>query len=94
MGLWQDVQEFADVKDIWVIAVEVCSTQGCIAASMANSSAFLPALLAVDPLHTDAVDRPLIEVFPSNPRACAFTLPQVDPLVRTLCCFWHSCWLL
>ena len=82
-GLWQSVQECADVKDVWVAAAEVCSTQGFIARSIAGSTAFLPALLAVKPLHTFQVDRLLHEPYSSNPTD-PFVLPQVQPLARTL----------
>ena len=64
-------------------AAEVCSTQGFIARSIAGSSAFLPALLAVEPLYTFQVDRLLREQYSSNP-SDPFVLPQVQPLVRTL----------
>ena len=71
------------MTDVWVAAAEVCSTQGFIARSIAGSSAFLPALLAVEPLHTFQVDRLLREPYSSNP-SDPFVLPQVQPLVRTL----------
>ena len=54
-GLWQAVQQCdrnADVEYVWMVAAGICSTQGCIATSMADSSAFLSALLALDPLQT------------------------------------------
>lgn len=82
-GLWESVQEYADVTDVWVAAAEVCGTQGFIARSIVGSSAFLPALLAVEPLHTFQVDRLLRELFSSSP-SDPFVLPQVQPLVRTL----------
>ena len=82
-GLWQSVKEYADIKDVWVAAAEVCATQGFIARSIAGSTAFLPAVLAVEPLQTFEVDRLLHELYSSNP-SNSFVLPQVQPLVRTL----------
>ena len=53
---WGAVQ-CVNVANLWGIAAMVCSTQGCIATSMANSSQFLPDLLKLDPVQTFSVDR-------------------------------------
>ena len=84
-GIWQSRGQSTDVKEVWRIAAEVCSTHGCIAASIANSSAFLPALLMVDPLQTLAVDmtQQLKTTTLSNP--CK--LPQVKPPSQALLLF-------
>ena len=84
-GIWQTQGQSTDVKDVWRIAAELCSTQGCIAASIANSSAFLPALLTVDPLKTIAIDSTLQlkATTLSNP----FKLPQVEPPAQALLFF-------
>ena len=74
-----------NVENVWVIAAKVCSTQGCIAASMANSSTFLPALLALDPLQTFPVDRLLYQNPGDSPEPSR--LPQVDPLAHNLLLF-------
>ena len=66
-------------------AAVVCSTQGCIAASIANSSAFLPALLLVDPLHTLKVVRGQHAKFSTSLEP--YKLPQVDPLTQALLLF-------
>ena len=84
-GLRQAVQCSDNIAGVWIIAAEVCSTQGCIAASIANSLAFLPAMLAVDPLQTVPVDRLLYETHGDLPDLV--TLPQVEPLARTLLLF-------
>lgn len=85
-GLWQAVQQYADVKDLWIIATEICSTQGCIAASMANNSAFLLALLALDPLQTFPVSRLLVGLYTSE-ALDPFILPQVEPVIQSLLLF-------
>ena len=84
-GIWQTWGQSADVEDVWRTAAGVCSTQGCIAASIANSSAFLPALLMVDPLKTLAVEstQQLKTTTLSNP----YKLPQVEPLAQALLLF-------
>ena len=84
-GIWQTRGQSTDVKDVWRMAAEVCSTQGCIAASIANSLAFLPALLMVDPLQTLAVDRTqqLKTTTVLNP----YKLPHVEPLAQALLLF-------
>ena len=81
-GIWQTRGQSTDVKDVRRIAAEVCSTQGSIAASTANSSVFLPALLIVDPLQTLAVDRAqqLKTTTLSNPHK----FPQVEPPAQAL----------
>ena len=65
-----------------MIAAEVCSTQRCIAASMANNSTFLPALLAVNPLQTFPVDS-LLHQNPSDSPEPSI-LPQAEPVVKSL----------
>ena len=84
-GLWQAVQTHTDVTDVWMVAAEVCSTQGCMATSVADSYAFLPALLAVDPLQTVPADK-LLDTNPSDP-SLVFTLPHVEPMGRALWLF-------
>ena len=84
-GLKQVVSHVYDVMDVWVIAAEVCSTQGCIAASMVNSLAFLPSMLAVNLFKTLAVNRLLYET-PRGPLDLNI-LPQVEPLARSLLLF-------
>ena len=84
-GLKQVVSHVYDVMDIWIIAAEVCSTQGCIAASMVNSLAFLPSMLAVNPFKTLAVNRLLYET-PRGPLDLNI-LPQVEPLAQSLLLF-------
>lgn len=84
-GPSQTEQADAGVEAVWWIAAEVCSTQGCLAESMTISSAFLPALLAADPLQTVLADNQLAnnQGDPSH----VFKLPQVEPPVRALLLF-------
>ena len=84
-GLWQAVQQWDDVKEIWMNAAEICSTQGCIAASISQSATFLPALLAVDPLQTFPVNRLLY--MNTSESQDPFILPQVEPLLRSVLLF-------
>lgn len=67
------------MDSVWVIVAEVCSTQGCIAASMANNLAYVPALLSLDPLKA-IPDDSLLLLKP-------FILPELEPVVRTLLLF-------
>lgn len=85
-GLWQAVQQYDDVKDVWVFAAEICSTQGCIAESMSDSTAFLSALLALDPLRPLSVFRLLHDAYPRHPPD-PYTLPQEQPMVQNLLLF-------
>ena len=87
-GLWQPMRDYdtdGNMDSVWAIAAEVCSTQGCIAASMANNSAYVPAILALDPLQTFS-DHSLLDQnarnFP-NPSI----LPQAEPVLQTLLLF-------
>ena len=85
-GLWQAVQRPADVQQLWQITAEVCSTHGCIAASMTDASC-LAALLVADPLQTFPADK-LLHHLPSMSGASApFVLPQVDPSAKMLLLF-------
>ena len=83
-GIWQ-TEDVVNVMNAWLTAAEVCSTQGCIAASIANSSAFLPALLLVDPLHTLTVARGQHAKFSTS--LDPYKLPQVEPLTQALLLF-------
>ena len=84
-GLWQTVQHYDDVLEVWIAAAEVCSTQGCIARSIGQNSAYLPAVLAIDPLQTFPVDRLLYLSSDDSPDPCI--LPPVDPLSRSVLLF-------
>ena len=84
-GLWQAVQHPDDVLDLWMLAADISSTQGCIAISIANSSGFLPSLLIVDPLQTFKVDRLLYQNHDDSPEQ--FILPKVSSLSRSLLLF-------
>ena len=84
-GIWQTQRQSTDVKHVWRIAAEVCSTQGCIAASTADSSAFLPALLLVDPLQTLVVDR--AQQLKTTTLSNLYKLPQVEPPAQALLLF-------
>lgn len=85
-GPWQPEQKHADLEDVWLTAAEVCSTEGCIAASIANnSSAFLSALLAVDPLQELTIERR--QHSKTNKSSNPYKLPQVEPLGRSLMLF-------
>lgn len=85
-SLWETVQQPAHAEAIWMLAADICSTQGCIAASIADSSAFLPALLALEPLYLVPDYRLLYDAHSGDPSN--HVLPQqVEPVVRTLLLF-------
>lgn len=101
-ALWQAVQSHKDVEGIWMVAADICCTQGCIAASMADGP-LLHGLLAVDPLQALSAAM-LLHHSPSTPitgshmeqlTLCLnpitpegeLVLPQVEPLTRTLLLF-------
>ena len=87
-ALWRPVQKYADMEDVWLTAAEVCSTEGCIAANIANNSlAFLPALLAVDPLQKVAVDRRQQDSQIMSMSLDPYKLPKVEPVSRSLLLF-------
>ena len=78
--LWQPMQHYGgDTDCVWVMVADVCSTQGCIAESMANNLAYVPALLSLDPLKTILGDSLLLQK--------PFILAEVEPVVRTLLLF-------
>ena len=81
---WGAVQ-YEKVANLWGIAAMVCSTQGCIATSMANSSQFLPDLLKLDPVQMFSVDR-LLYQSPSQ-SSQPFVMPQVEPVTQNLLLF-------
>ena len=83
---WGDVRYY-DVVNVWVIAAQVCSTQGCLASSMANSSTFLPALLALDPLQTVPVHKLLFNYQSPSHSLDPFMLPPVEALPQNLLLF-------
>ena len=84
-GLWHTVQQYDDVLEVWIAAAEVCSTQGCIATSIGQHSAYLPAVLDVDPLKTFPVDSLLY--LNTNGSQHPSILPPVDPISRNLLLF-------
>ena len=69
------------MDSVWAIVADVCSTQGCIATSMANNLTYIPALLYLDPLKTIPADSLLLQK--------PFILSEVEPVVRTLLLFTH-----
>ena len=76
---------YKDVANVWAIAAQVCSTQGCIATSMANSSRFLPDILDLDPVQTLSADRLLYQNPSESPQP--FVMPQVEPVAQNLLLF-------
>ena len=86
-SLWETVTQPADVADIWVISADICSTQGCIAASIADSSQFLHALLALKPLQTIPAEALLYGLYSSSNQSDHLIPPQVEPVARTLLLF-------
>lgn len=72
---------------VWLTAAEVCSTEGCIAASMDSSLAFLPAVLAVDPTLTFPVDSLLYQKRAGLTAPAPSILPEVEPVARNLLLF-------
>ena len=76
---------YKDVANVWAIAAQVCSTQGCIATSMANSSRFLPDILDLDPVRTFSADRLLYQNPSESPQP--FVMPQVEPVTQSLLLF-------
>ena len=81
---WGAVQ-YKDVANVWACAAQVCSTQGCIATSMANSSQSLPDILNLDPVQTFSADKLLYR----NPSESShpFVMPQVKPVTQNLLLF-------
>lgn len=73
------------MQDLWVVAAEVCSTQGCIAVSICNSPAVMPGFVALDPLQTFPVDTLLYQN--TSASSVPSILPRVEPLCRTLLLF-------
>lgn len=73
------------VANIWAIAAQVCSTQGCIATSTASSSRFLPDILNVDPLQTFSAETLLYQNPSESPQP--FVMPQVEPWTQNLLLF-------
>ena len=84
-GLRQAMQHCGDVLNVWTNAAEICSKQGCIVASITQSSTYFPALLALDPLQTFPVDRLLY--MDSSDSQHPFILPQVEPVLRSVLLF-------
>ena len=78
----QDHAIDGNMDSLWAIAAEVCSTQGCIAASMANNLAYVPAILALDPLRTFPDYSMLHQNASTSPHPS--TLPQGEPALQTL----------
>ena len=83
---WGDVRYY-DVANVWVVAAQVCSTQGCLASSMVNRSAFLPGLLASDPLQTVPAHRLLSMYHDPNVNLDPYMLPQVETPTQNLLLF-------
>ena len=71
-----------DIDSVWVIVAEVCSTQGCIAESMANNMAYVPALLSLDPLKAIPADSLLLQK--------PFHTARSGAIGPKLYCFLHS----
>ena len=76
---------YKDVANVWAIAAQVCSTQGCIATSMANSSRFLPDILNLDPVQTCSADSLLYQNPSESSQPCV--MPQVEPVTQNLLLF-------
>lgn len=75
------------IVTVWLTASEVCSTEGFIAASMDNSLASLPAVLAVDPTITFPVDSLLYQKRAGLPAPAPSRLPEVEPVAQNLLLF-------
>lgn len=76
----------ARLQQVWELAGEVCSTEGVIAASLANTAA-LSALSAADPLQTLSVDRLLYCQHGLGPREGLCVLPSASWPTRQLLLF-------
>ena len=83
-GAWQGILSAEHVSQLWQTAAEVCSTQGCIAESLANAST-LHALLAVDPLQ--ALPTGVQLHCKTSTTKLLRLLPQVEQPVRLLLLF-------